>query len=223
MKRIWQIGLVLMVLVAVPALSANAQMPIKFGIKGGLDMANLTGDDVEDTDMKLGFGGGLFAQFSFENMPIVIQPEVMYVMKGAKDSEDGDYKIKLDYIEIPVLVKYNIPMEGNMTPCIFAGPAFGINMSAKVDDGDDSYDIYNKKSMDIGLAFGAGLDMAMGQGKLTFDVRYTLGLTKVLDDVEQDESVPVDEVAFVGDLDGTTYSAPDVKNANISFFIGYMF
>jgi hypothetical protein len=211
------LGLVFMITGAV-----QAQMKMEFGVKAGGNMANLTGD-VEGTSMKLGIGGGIFAKI-MPSPQITIQPEVLYMMKGAKhdDYDEGgvsytDGKSVIDYVEVPILVKYMIPTEGKISPSIFVGPAVGFLMSAKdkyTMDGTEMEDDWKDyfKSIDFGVAFGAGVDVAMGEkGKLTFDARYTLGLTNLYDLTE-------DEATAMGiDPDAS------VKNANISVMVGYAF
>lgn len=180
------------------------------GIKAGLNLANLTGSDIDENKMMLTFGGGAFIEYSF-NSQFAIQPEALFMMKGTK-AEEGDEKINLTYIEVPVLLKFKPAMEGNFKPSIFAGPALGLLMSAKADVYDEVEDEIvedvdikdDMKSIDFGIAFGAGfMYMMQNGGGITFDARYTMGLGKIYDPEEGD--------------------APDIKNANISFMVGYSF
>ncbi len=215
MKKLTLTMLVLGILAMLMAGTAQAQMKMEFGVKGAFNLANVTGD-VENNKMMMAFGGGIFARM-MPSPQFTIQPEVLFMMKGTKfdDFDLGgvaytDAKWVYNYVEIPVLAKYMIPMEGNISPNIFAGPALGLLMSAKekgTADGED-YDVDIKdllKSIDFGVAFGAGVDVAMGEkGKLTFDARYTLGLTNTLDVPEGGADV-------------------SVKNANISVMVGYAF
>jgi len=112
------------------------------GVKGGLNIATLTGDDIDDADSKMGFAFGVFITYEINEM-LSLQPEVLFTMKGAKFKDEyteveDDYEYyekyegswNLDYLEIPVLVKINIPMEGNIKPNVFLGPALGFNLSA---------------------------------------------------------------------------------------------
>ena len=113
------------------------------GVKGGLNIATLTGDDVEDAKSKIGFAFGGFLTYEVNEM-FSLQPELLFTMKGSKyDEEDTEtdedgwqsyYKYEgswnLNYLEIPVLAKLKIPMEGNIKPNVFMGPALGINISA---------------------------------------------------------------------------------------------
>jgi hypothetical protein len=181
------------------------------GFKVGLDMANFTGDDAPDeASMKLGFTGGGFITYAFSDL-FALQPELLFTMKGAKSDAGGvDYKTNLSYIEIPVLFKVQLVGGGNFKPNFYAGPAISFLMSAKatadpeptgwVEDVKDDF-----KSTDIGLIGGAGADllMGMGPGKVTFDIRYNIGLSS-LDNVD----------------DG--FDAK-VNNSAITFLVGYGF
>lgn len=177
------------------------------GIKVGLNLANISGDDVPDeAKVSMGFAFGGFFTYSL-SPSLAIQPELLYSMKGSK-AEMGivTEKFKFNYLEIPVLLKFSIPTEGNMTPFLFGGPAISLLMSAKYEVGDGTNNIEidikdDLKSMDFGLAFGAGVGVAMDEGILTIEGRYTLGMT-VIDDTPNPE---------------------DVKNTNISFLLGYTF
>ncbi|TFG88148.1 MAG: PorT family protein [Candidatus Atribacteria bacterium] len=174
---------------------------LSLGFKGGLNLANLTGDDIDENKMKLCFGGGVFMNYPMTES-ISLQPELLFMMKGTKaDIEDFDAGYRFSYIDIPVLVKFAVPMEGAFTPCFFAGPYIGFNMSAEAYEEDDEMDIKDDvKSTDFGLMFGGGFDYTMGEGYLTFDARYALGLTTIID---------VEDV--------------DVKNTGIMFMVGYGF
>ena len=173
------------------------------GIKGGLNLSTLTGDDVEDAKTKLGFAFGGFYTYQL-NEQFAFQPEIFFTMKGAKfedeimgyDYEETDY---LNYIEVPMLFKMMIPSSSSVMPNLFVGPALAFNISAtykiEVDGDEDDGDIEDINAMDFGLVFGAGADL----GKITIDGRYNLGLTNI-PDVEGD---------------------PKVKNSVISFMLGY--
>ena len=164
-----------------------AQMQI--GPKAGLNIASIGGDDADkilegrSLDSKTGFAGGLFFMYQFSKM-FAIQPEAYYTMKGATYSEGGaDLTISLDYIEVPVLFKLLIPIEGsNLKPSIFAGPSIGFNMTAKskveVEGGESQENDFKDEteSTEFSLAFGGGLGFMVGKNELGIDVRYILGL-----------------------------------------------
>jgi hypothetical protein len=170
MKRLY-----LFLLAACSFAAANAQ--IQFGIKAGANFSNLTGDDIGDAKTKVGFHGGafvgvpLFSTFS-------LQPEVVYSDQGAKFSdEETTAKLNAEYLNIPVLFKYNNPSG------FFAqtGPQIGFLMSAKIKvDGQSVNDKDAFKSTDFSWAVGIGyLIKSVNVG---IDARYNIGLSNVAKD-----------------------------------------
>lgn len=143
---------------------------VKFGLKGGANIANVNGsfsDSLSDWKSTVGFCGGIFLELNLGRV-LTIQPEVLYTMKGA---DTGDGKLKFDYIEIPVLLKIRIPM-GSVHPFIFAGPAFGWNLKAAI----AGFKIEDMPTSDYSAVFGAGLQLG---GSIHIDARYTMGLQKL--------------------------------------------
>ena len=57
----------------------------EFGIQAGMNMANLSGEDME-TDMKMGIFGGVTAAFSLTDV-MTLETGVLYSEKGAQDEE----------------------------------------------------------------------------------------------------------------------------------------
>jgi len=169
MKRSWTILMIgaFAVLLALPQTSAAG---IKFGLKGGANIANVNGnwnDALGDWKSTVGFCGGIFLELNFGRV-LTIQPEVLYTMKGA---DTGDGKLKFDYLEIPVLLKVRIPT-GTIHPFIFAGPAFGFNLKALI----EGYEISDMPPADYSAVLGGGLQLGRS---VHIDVRYTMGLQKL--------------------------------------------
>ena len=94
MKRIIVIAFVIMAL----ATAASAQESSKYlGIKGGLNMFKLHGDDVEDAKSLYSFAIGGFITYNFNEM-FALQPEIYYSVKGARaETVAGDIDLKLGY------------------------------------------------------------------------------------------------------------------------------
>jgi len=157
-------------LVLVAGLSlASAKAQIQFGVKAGANFANVT--KVDGSKTLVSINGGVLA-----NIPLAgalsLQPEVVYSGQGAKG--DGG-KTTLNYINVPVLVKYSLPVG------VFfqTGPQIGFLTSAKDKaDGGESVNVKDAfKSTDFSWALGAGY--LIPEVNLGFDVRYNLGLTKL--------------------------------------------
>ena len=176
-----------------------------FGVKGGLNLANVIGDDVKESSMKIGAVGGVFMCYDITEI-FALQPELLFTMKGAKDDSAGvELSWKVNYIEIPVLFRVNLPTEGKIKPMLYAGPALGILMSAKEED-EDVKDFM--KTVDIGVLAGAGVAYQLEKGSISFEARYEVGMTTVMDLTDEE-------------LDGG--DQPDIKNSVISFMVGYGF
>ncbi len=170
-------------LCAAPAASAQ----IKLGAKAGVNIADIGGSDADSlgsTETKAGFIGGGFAEFMIGNM-FAIQPELLYSQKGVK--ETGGDKIKIDYVEVPLLLKVNIPIEGSTVhPNVYVGPAVAFKASCKVEESGVTEDCDTVgaliTSTDFGVAFGGGVSFDVGGAEVGVDVRYTLGLRTVDDE-----------------------------------------
>ena len=180
------------------------------GFKAGLNIAGHTGDDADDyLKNMLTFAFGGFMTYNI-NEQFAIQPELLYMMKGTDwEHISGTWKAKYNYLEIPILFKYLIPTQSNFKPNIFAGPSVGILMSAEEEMTDDSgTEILDVKdvlrSTDVGIAFGLGGSFVMGKGSLTFDARYTVGMTDI----------------YKEDPD---FGQWKIKSKVISFMLGYGF
>lgn len=179
--------LILLLLVCLIGFSfANSQ--IKYGVKGGLSIANQkwsSGSISITPDSRTGGAFGVFLRVHTSER-FAIQPEILYVMKGTKlDGElfEGDAADKVtfenNYLSIPVIAKvyfngFNIQ----------AGPSFDFLLSSKISANGMSEDVKESfKVFDLGLSVGLGYDF---KGGLTFDGRYVLGLTDMNDEPEME-------------------------------------
>ena len=154
----------------------QAQVHADFGIKGGLNLANLKIENTSSPDSKVAMHLGVLAHIHFQEH-WAVQPELMYSNQGAKQDVNGsEVKVKLHYINMPVLLQY-------MTGSGFrlqTGPQLGILASAKTKVGDsesNSNDLYN--TFDLAWALGASYVTNSGFG---IDARYNIGLANINDE-----------------------------------------
>ena len=174
-------------------LAQEATGLVNYGAKAGLNLANAGGADAKaptgaDKKFRIGLNAGFFVTYAFTDL-LAIQPEVLYSMKGVKykaTSGDQTETEKVDYIEIPLLLKVSFRTGGNLKPSLLAGPYVGFKAGAKYSLGGTwpagtptSGDIKNVKSTDFGLAFGGEIGMKMTKGMPFLGVRYDLGLSKI--------------------------------------------
>ncbi|HEX7903125.1 MAG TPA: porin family protein [Chitinophagaceae bacterium] len=140
-----------------------------FGIKAGANFSTVDVSNGTDYDTKVGFHAGGLAHIHVSRH-FAIQPELMYSTQGGKV---GDFKLKLNYINLPVLVQYMI----NDGFRLQTGPQIGFRTSAKSELGDVTIDRKSEyKSVDFAWTFGAGYLFPEGIG---IDARYNLGISDI--------------------------------------------
>lgn len=163
---------------------ASAQ-ELSLGVKGGLNVAKVTNTIFNDEKTRAAIYLGGFARVTF-NESWSVQPELFYSGQGLKYNVPilGEYKVRLNYINLPVMVQYHLIPEFYLE----AGPQLGFMVAAKNKHGNTTVDIQNHtRGVDFGLGFGLGYDFDFGAG---IGARYNFGLTDVYDhDESQKNSV----------------------------------
>ncbi|HER43652.1 MAG TPA: PorT family protein [Candidatus Eisenbacteria bacterium] len=221
-----KLSIILMAIVIVAfATNVFAQdKPYYFGLKAGLNMSKAWGDDAEDESYAMGMAAGVAMGYHLHEL-FDIMPEVMFMWKGSKSEfveegfYEGDITWKLYYIDINVLGKLKIPMEGMISPYLVAGPYLGIKAAHGwssdpeiPEEGGEALDeVLDEylKSTDFGAVLGAGVDIMMDNGHMiSIEGRYGIGLANLFD------PMPVDE---------TTEEEMDFKMSSITFLVGYSF
>jgi opacity protein-like surface antigen len=164
----------------------NAQ-EARFGAKGAVNFATITGQD--GAKNKVGFAIGGFAEIKVSDK-FAVQPELMYSIQGAK-SEGGS--LELNYINIPVMGKFMVTEEISLQ----AGPQLGILMSATAkSDAGGSNDFKDQtKGIDFGLNFGAGYNIGED---MMIDLRYNLGLSQIEKELASGQTASKNAVIQLG-------------------------
>ena len=170
---------IIMILLTIYVISAA---DIGFGVKGGLNFANMYGQQAQYISNRTGFNAGLFFNIELSDV-FEVQPEVLYMQKGGRYvPPDWVFLMMIDYIVIPVLIKGVIPAQSGTKFNIFTGLYGAYNVIAKGRLENDTLpdaDIDNINNIDSGLVFGAGLDFPLSSGEIIFEGRYELGLLQV--------------------------------------------
>ena len=179
--------------VCLSAVEARAQVTL--GLKGGLNLANVSASEPDGTDIDLDsrttFGGGAYFQTGLGGV-FALQAEALYTQRGAKVT-DGGATLDLSYIDIPLLFMFRVPAgDAAIWPILYAGPvvSFETNCQLKgedgtsVDCGSETGDFFRTKSPDFSSAFGGGFEVFMGRYTLQLDIRYTLGFVNIDDTSE---------------------------------------
>ena len=174
----------------------------------GMTIANFIGSDAESTDTKLGaiFGGELIYQ---ANSYLALSAGLLYSMQGCSADGEGDPKMNLDYINLPVLANFYI----TKGLALKAGLQFGYLTRAKVSgSGDgikaevDMKDACN--DFDLSIPLGISYDI---NNSFVIEGRYNVGITKV----------GKSKYSFMGE----TYhdDETDIRNGVFQITLGYKF
>ncbi|MDD4310449.1 MAG: porin family protein [Candidatus Cloacimonetes bacterium] len=198
MKNI--ILLIIALTMCVGALFAQTQFGIlpTVGFQAGLNFCNvkqtMEATDENDnhfdvdvtTDPKLAFHIGALMQLPLANN-IIIQPELMYSIKGYKTPNNEYFKgMSYHYVQIPILCKYSVEIPDiKIQP--YLGPNVGFLFIAwqetknkndfwdwTLEDDYFSYARDYRNSLEIGLSVGAD---AVIMNNIMVGLRYELGLT----------------------------------------------
>jgi opacity protein-like surface antigen len=172
-------------MVLAPATPSQAQV---LGVKLGASFANLDVDvDDAGTSRITGFAGGGFLRFGSGRLGL--QLELLSVTKGSDFVDpfgDDDAEIRLEYVEMPLLIHVPLSLGQAFSPYVFAGPTLSLESGCSVEfanqsrDCDDAQaDVFRRNKTDFGLAAGGGLAFAMGPGSVLVEGRYTWGLSDI--------------------------------------------
>jgi hypothetical protein len=175
------------------ASGASALTGMHAGVKGGVNLADLSGDGADDMGTRTGFMGGAFAGGGI-NEQFGIRLEGLFVQKGAEGpfvapGEDHAHEsvVKADYLEFPLLFTVQFPAGDKLAFNLLAGPTFGFVLSAELEDKThgETTDIKDDlESFEFGAAVGAGLEYKLSSMSIVFDARYGMGATSIAKDVD---------------------------------------
>lgn len=179
--------LLLPLLIAAMALCTTqaVQAQSNIGFRTGLNFATFV-DRPSNTsvDSRTGLLVGTYFNFKLVSIPVWIQTEGLYTQKGF---ESGDATLKMDYLEVPVLVKVNFG-SGRFQPHVYGGPYFGFPINSEITGNNLTLQVNNPET-DIGVVLGAGTDITVGLTKINIGARYSFGRDDAIQDTPGKNSV----------------------------------
>ncbi|MES2373667.1 MAG: porin family protein [Bacteroidota bacterium] len=174
--------LVLSVMILIAAASVSQAQGLRLGIKAGGNLNKVEGQSFSD-GFDFSYHAGGFLEIDF-NKKWGIQPEVLFSQTTTKPSSFktvyttasnpslvGDDKIKLNYLSIPLLLRYNV---GGILS-LNAGPQFSILLSEDktlLQNGQSAF-----KNGDLALVLGGQINLSV----LRIYGRYNIGLQNIND------------------------------------------
>ncbi len=193
---------------ALPAAVAPASAQTTFGVKLGINSATVSTNDEDllldfseegaegvgvEKRSRLGFVGGLTADIPL-SLTFSFRPEILYTQKGfsvesrvdALDFE-GTQTLKIDYVEVPLLVAYRFPTQSALDVAVELGPTLAYKLSTGIGCGGDLGDLCDEGDLedDEGIEdfdLGGALGVTVGAGPFGVGLRYTTGFLSIVSD-----------------------------------------
>ena len=172
------LSITLFAVAMVIAMPANAQL--KFGLKGGLNInkVSFSQSDIK-SDNQCGFFVGPTVQFA-SPLGIAVDGSVFFDQRNVKMEEGGTEMTKhLNYIDIPINVRYNIGLGSLAGVYIATGPQFSFNLDGKtfnLKDMGETTNQYELKKSEFGWNLGAGVRL-LGHLEVGYNYCFPLGKT----------------------------------------------
>jgi hypothetical protein len=172
--------------------------------KAGATFSKFGGSDEKNQKFNVGFTLGMGFNLPLGAGPFSIQPELNFIQKGSEDNvtvvtTNYTTKFKLNYLEVPVLLKASFGAATKIH--INAGPSIAVGLGGKVKatqgsdsaefnvkfgEGDDAKTLYYDNKMDFGLQFGGGVTIAE---IIMLDIRYGAGLSTLIENASVKNNV----------------------------------
>jgi hypothetical protein len=182
----------------------------QFGIKGGLavsgfqlsqNASSLTGNDyrpflgyeiewLQEGDASspdLGLQFGIFYARSIFKY-FAVQPELYYSQRGLHfyqtELYNSAYSLDVDYLEVPLLLKFKIPLKWRVKPGLLAGPYAAFKLSAnrtlRIWEEQHTKRVSSVKDLDYGLVFAINSEFSAWSRELLFEIRFNWGLASMM-------------------------------------------
>jgi opacity protein-like surface antigen len=147
-------------------------------------------------EVVMGYGFGAVLGVNFSNN-VGLQGEIIYNYLSQKYRDmDLEKTVHLSYINVPLLLSLNTGVDKPVNLNVVFGPQIGLNVGSSVNtSGGNGVDTLNGvfavKKGDLGFAFGAGLDFALGSAtRLSLGYRGVVGLIDISD---KSQSITTDQ------------------------------
>jgi len=154
-----------------------AAAQVEYQIKGGLSVGDVTNaDDIipgVDNGARTGFGVGVGAAWRGGGV-VGFAVEALFAQRGVTGAgSDITAERKLDYIDLPALLRLSAPSSGGTTLYLFAGPQLSLELRCRTGEADC---LGETSTTDFAAVGGAGVRLK-GKPGLLLEARYIHGFT----------------------------------------------
>lgn len=185
----------LIVLVAATYFTVPANAQLKFGIKGGLNITDMSlSNDVFETSNRTGFFIGPTIKFTLPIVGLGIDASALYDQREGEVNVEADdntlvsTRLKQKSINIPINLRYDIGLGSLAAVYLAAGPQFGFNV------GDKNQSLYKDvaewrlNTSNFSVNVGAGV-MLLGHLQVGANYNIVCGKTGEITVLDGAESV----------------------------------
>lgn len=203
-------------------LSSVSLAQFKIGPKFGLNISSISDEPDYDPGVEqssqLNIMFGATGELGIAG-PFCVELELLYVQKGEDlsgyyNNLPAEQTQTATYLAIPILAKVKLPLEV-ISPYAYLGPDIGLLLSANREltiqgQSQGEVDIKDElSSIDFALDFGGGVGFNIAPLiTLTFDARFSLGLSNIIDTSQQQQQQQTE---------------PSAKTRGIQLMLGAMF
>lgn len=158
-----------------------------YGLRLGLSFGTVNSDDkaLNGGSSRTGLTfGAVMGYFLSQNTPVILETGLLYNEKGGRSIYEGKkMSYNLNYLQIPIVVKYAHVMQGRFSIQPFLGGYIAHGIGGKIKNYGDrvaekSFSKHFFKRFDGGLRMGCGL----GYDIFYADITYDLGLANISHD-----------------------------------------
>lgn len=185
----------LIVLVAATYFAVPANAQLKFGIKGGINITDMSlSNDVFETSNRTGFFIGPTIKFTLPIVGLGIDASALYDQREGEVNVEADdntlvsTRLKQKSINIPINLRYDIGLGSLAAVYLAAGPQFGFNV------GDKNQSLYKDvaewrlNTSNFSVNVGAGV-MLLGHLQVGANYNIVCGKTGEITVLDGAESV----------------------------------
>lgn len=173
-------------------LTAVQAQNIKLGARAGVAITNFVGDKDTDFDPRVAFIGGFPLTYRI-NRNLELTPEILYVLKGAKQlaiisNAPAEVRTSITYIEFPLLARYIVTPRNSWSFIATAGPVMSWKIDARSRYNRPGSDLVQTEiedsvtTLDFGVAAGGGVEFGWDLRRIAVELRFTRGLSNLTDD-----------------------------------------
>lgn len=162
---------------------------VYYGLRLGVVSSTVNSDDqyLDGSDSKAGLNIGAVLGYQLNpSVPLYLETGLYYTEKGGKGHVSGaKFTYNLDYLEVPIVVKYKAALDNDFSVQPYFGGYFALGVGGKVKNfgARSVYDSFGSdddqfQHFDGGLKLGCGISYNV----LYADINYEWGLTNICHD-----------------------------------------